>query len=188
MTLRILARTWLGALLGCLPILALLLVPSLMRSRAGSEQLLLVGVVLLFALLTAAFLLAPLLSAWLTPLHGRWEARTAWAATGEVWRRRTGSALLALGAALGVYAAGQAAGYGLGELVPYVRENPARLTDATQSPWIIDYPAYALQAAVLYVATALAVAVYATWIRALRLQIADQAVSSATTSTAATAR
>ena len=34
---RALFRTWTAALLACLPILVLLLVPSLMRSRAGSE-------------------------------------------------------------------------------------------------------------------------------------------------------
>ncbi len=33
-----LLRTWLGCLIGCLPLLALLLVPQLMRSRAGASS------------------------------------------------------------------------------------------------------------------------------------------------------
>ncbi len=187
MSPRILLRTWAGCLIGCLPLLALLLVPQLMRSRAGSEQLLLVGVAALLVLLTASFLLSPVLSAWFAPEPGRWEARTAWADTRAVWRRRPGAAATALFTAIAIYGAAQAVGYGLAEVVPYVRGNPAFGSDPTQSRWLIDYPAYALQAVVLYALTTLAVAVYATWVRVLSLRDA-QAVSSAATSAAATAR
>lgn len=184
---RILLRTWLGCLIGCLPLLALLLVPQLMRSRAGSEHLLLIGVTALLVLLTASFALAPLMSAASAPARGVWEVRSAWSGARDVWRRRTGAAVLALVVAIAIYAAGQAIGYALAEAVPYVHDNPAHIADATASPWLIDYPAYALQAGVLYAITALAVAVYATRIRALRLAL-PQAVSSAAVSPAASTR
>ncbi|HZU92542.1 MAG TPA: hypothetical protein VFF85_02890 [Microbacterium sp.] len=178
---RIFLRTWLGCLIWCLPLLALLLIPQLMRSRAGNEQMLFVGVGLLLALVIGCFAPAPMMSAWLTGVPGSWDIRSAWAATREVWRQCTAQASFALVAAIAIYAAGQALGYGLAEVVPYVHDNPAHVTDPTASPWIIDYPAYALQALVIYAATTLAVAVYAWRIRTLRLRSA-QAVNHAATS------
>lgn len=170
MGFRVLLRNWLACLICCLPLLALLLTPQLMRSRAGSEQLLFLGIGLLLALLVGCFMLAPLMSAWLTTVPGRWEIGSSWTATREVWRRSTAHAASALGAAVAIYTAGQAIGYGLAELVPYVRDNPSHTVDASSSPWIIDYPAYALQALVVYTLTTLAIAVYAWRIRALTLQ------------------
>ncbi|WP_022890366.1 hypothetical protein [Agromyces italicus] len=169
MSLVTFLRGWAAIALGCLPLAALMLSPQLMRSRAGSESLLMVGMLLLLALLTAAIVLAPVLSAVATPVAGRWEPRTALRSTREVWRRRTGQAWLALGALVLVYGAGQAIGYLIGEAVPYVHDNPASASDPTAPIWIIDYPAYALQAVVLYAVTALAIAIYAARLRALAL-------------------
>jgi hypothetical protein len=177
---RTFAPSWLAHLIGCLPLLALLLIPQLMRSRAGSEQLLMVGTGLLLVLLTAAFVLAPLMTAWSAPVRGRWEPRTALRATAAVWRHRRGSATIALLAGIAIYAAGQAVGYGVGSAVPYVSDNPQHLTDPGQPAWLIHYPAYVLQAVVLYLATTLAVAVYGWRMRSLTLQRAT-AVTTAPT-------
>ncbi|WP_345542548.1 hypothetical protein [Microbacterium jejuense] len=162
----VLLRTHASVMLGCLPLLALLLVPQLMRSRAGSESLLMAGVLALLVVLTAAVILAPVMSAFAAPGDG-WRPRTALGATRRVWRTRRAQAWLALGLSALLYAAGQVAGYALAEVVPYVHDNPAAAGDPTASPWIIDYPAYALQAAVIYLFTTLALAVYAVRLRSL---------------------
>ncbi|HWV48867.1 MAG TPA: hypothetical protein VN035_05365, partial [Microbacterium sp.] len=91
-------------------------------------------------------------------------------ATRVLWRRRTGASGLALTAGIGVYAIGQIAGYALAQAIPHVHDNPAFAADRSQSPWIIDYPAFALQAFALYAMTTLGVAVYAWLMRALSLR------------------
>ncbi|MFK4808193.1 hypothetical protein ACI3KX_20200 [Microbacterium sp. ZW CA_36] len=168
-------RTWAVVALGCLPLLALMLVPHLMRSRAGSEALLMIGVLALFALLAVAVVFAPRMSASAAPVEGVWEARTALSATRRVWRGRTAQAWLAFGAFVVVYGVGQAVGYLVGTLVPYVHDNPAAMSDPTASPWVIDYPAYALQAVVLYACTTLAIAVYAARMRTLAIELTPPA-------------
>lgn len=129
-----------------------------------------IGVGLLLILLIAAFVLAPAISAWLSPAP-RWRPRSALRTAGTVWRRQPGRALLALSAGFGVYAIGQVVGYGLAQALPHVHDNPAFATDPGQAPWIIDYPAFVLQAVVLYAMTALAVAVYAWRMRALGTRV-----------------
>jgi hypothetical protein len=168
---RILVRTWLAALVACLPLLALLLIPQLMRSRAGSGHLLIVGTVLLLAMLTAAFLVAPLLSARALPEPGRWDRWTARRSTVRVWREQRGRAFGAIATGILIYGLGQAVGYGLAAVMPYIDDNPAFATDPSQSPWILHYPAYALQAVVLYAITTLAVSVYAAMLRGARIPI-----------------
>lgn len=162
-------RGWAAVAVGCLPLAALMFTPQLMRSRAGSESLLMIGMPLLLALLAAAIVFAPVLNAGATPVAGRWQPRSALRSTREVWRRRTGQAWLAFGVLVLVYGAGQAIGYLVGEAVPYVHDNPAAATDPTAPLWVIDYPAYALQAVVLYAVTTLAITLYAARIRALAL-------------------
>lgn len=181
MNLGTFARSWLAHLIGCLPLLALLLVPQLMRSRAGSEQLLMIGTGLLLILLTAAFVLAPLAAAWSAPVRGSWEPRTALRATAAAWRHRRGSATIALLAGVVIYAGGQTVGYWVGSAVPYVSDNPAHLTDPSQPAWIIHYPAYVLQAIVLYLVTTLAVAVYSWRMRSLSLQRVTEITMAPTT-------
>jgi hypothetical protein len=164
-------RGWAVTALGCLPLLVLLLIPQLMRSRAGSESLLMIGMLLLFALLIAAVVLAPVLSAIAAPVDGTWQPRTALRSARDVWRRRAGQAWLALGM-LVVYGAGQAVGYLLAEAVPYVHDNPASATDPSAPLWVIVYPAYMLQALVIYAVTTLAIALYGARIRALAVGLA----------------
>lgn len=174
-------RSWAVIALGCLPIFALMLVPQLMRSRAGSESLLMVGVLALFALLAAAVVAAPVLSAIAAPSSqkGEWMPRTALRQTAAVWRRRAGQAWLALGGFVLLYGLGQAIGYAVGAAVPYVSDNPAFASDPDAARWIIDYPAYALQAIVLYACTTLALTAYAARIRSLALGLGPANVRSA---------
>lgn len=82
---------------------------------------------------------------------------------------RTGQAWLTLGVAVLIYAAAQVVGYWVGAAVPSVSDNPAFGTDASASRWLIDYPAYALQAVTIYAITTLAVAWYGWRIRSLAL-------------------
>jgi hypothetical protein len=162
-------RSWAGVAVGCLPLFALTLVPQLMRSRAGSESLLMVGVLALFALLAAAVIAAPVMSAIAAPKAEAWLPRTALRSTAAVWRRRSGQAWLALGGLVVLYGIGQAIGYAVGAAVPYVFDNPEFASDPDAARWVIDYPAYALQAIVLYACTTLAIAAYATRIRSLAI-------------------
>jgi hypothetical protein len=160
-------RVWAVVALGCLPLLALLLVPQLMRSRAGSEALLMVGVPAMFAVLAAAVVIAPILSAFGAPVDRVWEPRTALAGARRVWRTRRAQSWLALGVFALIYVVGQIVGYAVGSVAPYVHDNPAFADDPAASRWVIDYPAYALQASVIYVFTTLALAAYASRLRTL---------------------
>ena len=63
--------------------------------------------------------------------------------------------------------------------MPLVSDNPAFASDPDAPRWIIDYPAYALQAIVLYACTTLALTAYAARIRALALGLAPANVRSA---------
>ena len=180
-------RAWAAVALGCLPLLALLLVPQLMRSRAGSEALLMVGVLAMFAVLAAAVILAPIMSAFGAPVEKVWQPRRALGAARRVWRTRRGQAWLALALFVVIYATGQIAGYALGSAVPYVRGNPTFAGDPAASRWIIDYPAYALQASVIYVFTTLALAAYAARLRTLAVTAPVSAHASSSREPAATA-
>ncbi|WP_203580878.1 hypothetical protein [Microbacterium hibisci] len=162
-------RTWIVSIVGCLPLLILLLIPELMRSRAGSEQLLIVGSLTLLVLLAAAFVFAPLMSAIAAPVTGRWTPRSALRRTRAVWSSRRGQAWLAVGGALLVYGAAQAVGYWVGAIAPSVRDNPAFGSGGSDARWIIDYPAYVLQAATIYAITTLAIASYGWRIRVICL-------------------
>jgi hypothetical protein len=168
-------RTWLITVVACLPLLALLLVPELMRSRAGSEQQLMIGVLALLGLLVAAFVVAPVLSAIAAPVAGRWAPRSALRTTRAVWRSRTARAWLALGVAMLIYGVAQAVGYWVGSVVPSVSDNPAFGSAASEPRWLIDYPAYALQAVVIYAITTFAISWYGCRIRALALTLASSA-------------
>jgi hypothetical protein len=162
-------RTWFVSIVVCLPLLALLLIPELMRSRAGSEQLLIVGTLALLGLVVAAFILAPVMSAIAAPAGERWTPRSALRESRAVWRSRTGRAWLALGGAALVYVAAQVVGYWVGAVVPSVRDNPAFGSGGSEARWLIDYPAYALQAVTIYAITTLAIAWYGWRIRVISL-------------------
>lgn len=162
-------RIWLTSVVVCLPLLSLLLIPELMRSRAGSGQLLMIGTLTLIALLVAAFITAPWMSAVAAPVAEHWTPRSAIGRTRAVWRSRTGMAWVTLGVAALIYAAAQAVGYWVGIIVPSVSDNPAFGTDASEHRWLIDYPAYVLQALTIYSITTLSIAWYGWRMRTLSL-------------------
>src|SRR3546814_12471612 len=114
-----LAATWLVAFVACLPILALLLIPQLMRSRAGSEQLLGIGTALLLVLVTGAVVIAPVLSARAVTLAGSWTTATALRTTREIWSTRRRASILALCGLLGLYGIAQRGGLGIGGVLTY---------------------------------------------------------------------
>ena len=82
-----------------------------------------------------------------------------------------GQAWLALGGAVLVYAAAQAVGYWVGTVVPSVSDNPAFGTDESEPRWLLDYPAYALQALTIYAITTLAITSYGWRIRGISLSM-----------------
>lgn len=155
-----LTRTWLVAAIGALPLLAVLLVPQLLRSRVGPAEVVAVGIPLMLALVVGAVLFAPLASAIAAPRGAEWRRPTALATTRRVWRHRTGPAVVALALFLVGYLLSQVAGFALAEVMPYV-------TPAPSGGWTLHYGPYALQAGVIYALTTLGVAAYADRIRAL---------------------
>ncbi len=129
--------------------LALLLVPQLMRSRAGSEALLFVGTTLYFGLIAVALMTAAPLSAWATPVTDVWTPGTAsrmtrllwWTEPREFWQR--------VGEWFLFFVLAQAAGFYVGWLMPYVQDNPDFVA-AGEARWLIRYDNYALHVVTIY--------------------------------------
>ncbi|MFJ9584829.1 hypothetical protein [Streptomyces acidicola] len=167
----VLARTYLLALVVYAPILALLLVPQLMRSRAGSEAMLAVGSVLLLALVVAAVVIAPEVSAKAAPQGDLWRFGRARARVRVLIRTRRRTYFLRLGEFAVLYLVAQGVGGILAWMMPYVWENPAHEADPAQSAWILDYPNYAAQAVTIYLVTCFALTWYATRLRTLSLPL-----------------
>ncbi|WP_344631226.1 hypothetical protein [Streptomyces glaucosporus] len=170
----VLARTYALTVVAYVPLLALLLVPDLMRSRAGSEAMLAVGMTLLSALVVAALVVAavvvaPEVSAKAAPQGDLWRFGRARARVRTLVRARRRAYFLRLGEFAVLCLAAQGAGGVLAWAMPYIRENPAHGTDPTQDARILDYPNYAAQAVVIYLVTCCAFAWYATRLRALSL-------------------
>ncbi len=162
---RALLLTYAAAVPACFPILALLLVPSLMRSRAGSEALLAIGSTLFLILIVAALIAAPVISAVAAPVVPHWERGTATDTVRALRRSRPRTFWWTAGEFFAIVIASQLAGLGVALVAPPVASNPARATDPTAPAWIVDYPNYALQACVIYLVICLAVAWYGTRLR-----------------------
>jgi hypothetical protein len=124
-----------------------------------------IGTLLLFALLTAAVIVSPRISARVAPVEPHWTPSTAMRTHGRLWRTRTWSSILTLGYFLIPYLVGQAAGFALAEVMPYVSDNPAFTEGGDESRWIIHYPQYWIQALVIYLFATLGVAWYADRVR-----------------------
>ncbi|MFF3996871.1 hypothetical protein ACFYX8_26685 [Streptomyces cyaneofuscatus] len=163
---RTLARTFFACLAVNVPILALLLIPQLMRSRAGSEALLGVGLFLLLALVVGAVVFAPEASAKVAPAGPHWLPGGARARVRALRRENRRAYLWRLGEFVVLYIVAQGVGGLVAWLLPHVADNPARAADPTASAWVIDYPNYAAQAGAMYVCVCFALAWYATRLRA----------------------
>jgi hypothetical protein len=152
--------------------LALLLVPQLMRSRAGSERLLLVGSTLYLALIAVALMIAPLVSAWAAPRAEGWTTRTARLAARGIRRTRTREFWVRVGEWSLLFVLAQAAGLVSAWLVAYVWDNPD--FGAPGEPrWLIHYGNYVLQAVVIYLFSCLSFAWFGARLR--QLAVAGQA-------------
>ncbi|MDQ0987773.1 hypothetical protein [Streptomyces sp. V2I9] len=161
-----LARTYGACLAVNLPLLVLTLIPQLMRSRAGSESLLMVGMALLLTLVVGAVVLAPEVSARVAPGGSHWRPGGARGRVRVLIRESRRTYLWRLGEFVALYIAAQGVGGLVAWLLPHVADNPAHATDPTASAWIIDYPNYAIQAVVMYACICFALAWYATRLRA----------------------
>jgi hypothetical protein len=150
-----------------LPLLALLLTPQLMRSRAGSETLLLLGMLLLTGLLAAATVLAPEVDARVNPAAPVWVPGRARSAVRDLYRRRRRTALTRLGELLVGYVAAQAVGGIIVWVMPHAWSNPDFGADPGADRWVIHYPNFAVQAIAIYAVTCLAFAWYGSRLRQL---------------------
>lgn len=152
-----LPKVYLASFVANLPMLALLLVPQLMRSRAGSETLLFVGATLYCALVVIALITAPRVSAWAAPRGENWTTRTAGQKAREIRRARGRDFWQRVGEWFLLFLLAQAAGLFVAWLMPYVWDNP-EFGAPGEPRWIVGYRNYAIQALAIYVFSCLSFA------------------------------
>ena len=145
----VLGRALPASIVANLPMFALMLVPQLMRSRAGSETLLAIGTVLYLALITVALLTTPRVTARVAPIEG-WSPSTANATVRRIFQTRSGAFWLRIGEWFVLFALAQGAGLLIAELLPYVTDNP-RFGSPGESRWVLHYRNYVVQAVAVYV-------------------------------------
>jgi hypothetical protein len=162
----VLPRVYLASAIANVPMLVLLLVPQLMRSRAGSETLLLIGATLYLLLIAAALLTTPRVTAWAAPKGDSWLPGTAGATVGAIRRSRPLAFWQRVGEWCLLFAAGQVAGLMVASLCPYVEDNP-RFGVLGEPRWIVHYGCYALQAVTIYAVGCLSFAWLGTRLRAM---------------------
>jgi hypothetical protein len=119
-----LPKIFLATLVANLPMLALLLVPQLMRGRAGSETLLFIGSALYLALIAVALTISPRVSVWTVPRAGVWTARTARQTVHSIRRSHAREFWLRVAEWLLLFVLAQAIGLFIAWLMPYIRDNP----------------------------------------------------------------
>ena len=168
-----LPKIFLASLLANLPMLAVLLVPQLLRSRAGSEAQLFVGSTLYCVLVVVALTTAPRVSALAAPTTERWTTRTAGRTARELWRTRPRDLWRRVGEWFLLFFLAQAAGLLVAWLMPYVSDNPA-FGPPGEARWIIHYRNYAVQAVAIYLLSCLSFAWFGARLRQLSVaQVAD---------------
>ncbi len=149
-------RAVLSAVVATLPVLVVLLMPSLVRSDVDGRSAVGVGTAVLNAAFLAAIILIPRVNGWLDPEVPDWTSSTAMAATGRVWRSRIWLALLAVLALLAIFAAGQTAAYLMSRSSPAVADG------------VLDYSRFLAQELVVYLfGYVLSLTVYALLMRVL---------------------
>ena len=164
--LVVLLRAFLASIVTNVPMLALLLVPQLIRSRAGSEVVLFAGASLYLVLMAAALFTVPLVTAWAAPDGDAWSPRTASGTVRAIrltqprafWRRVGEWGVL--------FVLGQAAGLLVALLLPYVEDNP-KFGAIGEPRWILHYGSYAVQAVTVYLFSCLSFAWLGARLRAL---------------------
>ena len=146
--------------------LGLLLVPQLMRSRAGSETLLMFGATLYLVLIAVALRTTPLVAAWAAPKGEPWSPRHVNATVRALWRNRPLAFWRCMGEWCILFVLAQAAGLVVASLCPYVEDNP-RFGAVNEPRWLIHHGCYALQAVTIYVVSCLSFAWLGTRLRAI---------------------
>lgn len=144
----LIGRTFLASIVANLPMLVLLLVPQVMRSRAGSETLLAIGALLYLALITVALLTTPRVTARAAP-NETWSPATANAMVHRIFQTRRGAFWQRIGEWFVIFAIGQGAGLLVALLLPYVADNP-RFGLPDESRWVLNYRNYFVQAVTIY--------------------------------------
>ena len=131
-------RAVFSAVVATLPVLVVLLIPSLVRGDVEGSSAAGVGTAILNAAFIAAIILIPKVNGWLDPEVPDWTSATAMAATGRVWRGRIWRALLAVLALLAILAAGQTAAFLMSQSSPAVTDG------------VLDYSRFLAQELVVY--------------------------------------
>jgi hypothetical protein len=152
--------------------LALLLVPQLMRSRAGSETLLLVGSSLYCALVVIALATAPGISALAAPKPDRWTTRTAARTARELGRVHPRDVSWRVGEWFLLFLVAQAAGLLVAWVTPYVSDNP-EFGAPGQPRRILHYQNYAIQAIAIYLFSCFSFAWFGARLRQLSIALPD---------------
>lgn len=149
-------RAVFSAVVATLPVLVVLLIPSLVRSDVDGGSAVGVGTAILNAAFIAAIILIPKVNGWLDPEVPDWTSSTAMAATGRVWRSRIWLALLTVLALLAILAAAQTAAFLMGQSFPAVTDG------------VLDYSRFLAQELVVYlVGYVLSLTTYVLLIRVL---------------------
>jgi hypothetical protein len=161
---KALARTYIASLVANLPILAVMLIPQLVRSRAGSQAMLALGTTILLGLVVAAVIAAPEISAWAAP-DGVWQRGRARALVRGLIRTAGRTYLLRLAEFFALYVASQGIGELIAWVMPYIWSNPDFGVDPAAGRWVLDYPNFAVQAVTMYLVICLATAWYAVRVR-----------------------
>ena len=166
--LVVLRKGLLTSLLANIPMLALLLQPQLMRSRAGSEALLFAGTTLYFGLIAVALMTAAPVSAWAAPVTDVWTPGTASRMTRLLWRTEPRAFWQRVGEWFLFFVLAQAAGFYVGWLWPYVQDNPDFVATG-EARWLIRYDNYALHVVTIYLFSCLSFAWFGMRLRELAL-------------------
>jgi hypothetical protein len=163
-----LTKTFLATLVANLPMFALLLIPQLMRSRAGAEGLLLIGSAFYVALIGVALTISPRVSAWAAPNGDLWMPNTARQTARRIRRSRAAEFWRRVAEWLLLFLLAQAVGLCLAWLMPYIRDNPES-GPAGEPRWIINYRNYAVQAVTIYLFSCLSFAWFGSRLRQLAI-------------------
>ncbi|WP_062206613.1 hypothetical protein [Streptomyces sp. NBRC 109706] len=164
----VVGRVYAASLLVNLPVLAVQLLPQ-MRSRVSSETTMAICVTALFALVVAAVVVAPEVSARVAPGGERWRFGDARRRVRALIRQDRGGYARRFGELVALYVAAQCVGGIIAWITPHVRENPDFATDPTADRWLFDYPAFAAQAVGIYLVICLATSWYSCRLRQLAL-------------------
>ncbi|MBO3087637.1 hypothetical protein [Cellulomonas dongxiuzhuiae] len=163
----VLLRLWALLLVVAVPLAALMLTPTLMRSRAGGASgLSWVGITVFVLLCLALVPLSVSLASRVAPLEPDWPAGGGRRVSADLRTRHPRAWWRRLGELVGLLVVSQLAGCAVAAVLPYAYRVPAR---DGGSEWAIDYPAYATQAVVMYLVICFAAAWFAHRVRSLAL-------------------